>query len=130
MPNVLIVDDDQGSAAALAALLRTHGHDVACASSAGEALRQVRCLKPDLVLLDLGLPRVDGLDLLEAVVGEPALDAVAIAVYSGRDEPAAVDAARRLGACDYILKGGPWDDTYRRIESCLAAAAAAAATDC
>jgi DNA-binding response OmpR family regulator len=125
MPKLLIIDDDIRSTASLAALLRSHGHDVYCAYTVGEALRQVRCVKPDLMLLDLGLPRVDGLELLEAVVGEPGLDGVSVVVYSARVDPAAVEAARRLGACDYLLKGGAWEETYRRIESCLAGAAAA-----
>ena len=121
MSNLLIVDDDQSASAALASLLRRYGHDVSCAHSVADALHRLRQEKPDLVLLDLGLPRIDGLDLLDALSGEPGMAAVPVAVFSGRDEPGAVEAARRLGACDYILKGSDWEQTYRRIQSCLAA---------
>ena len=125
MPNLLIVDDDRRTSAALAGLLRLHGHDVRCAHAVGPALHELRRDRPDLVLLDLGLPRVDGLDLLEALAEEPGLSAVPVAVYSGRSDPQAVAAAKRLGACDYIIKGADrWEHTYRRIESCLTAAAA------
>jgi CheY-like chemotaxis protein len=119
MPHLLIVDDEPGAAAAMAALLRRHGHEVSCAASVTEALRQLRAQRPDLMLLDLGLPRVDGLDFLHALAGEPGLSDIPIAVYSGRDEPGAIETARRLGACEYILKGDDWEQTYRRIESCL-----------
>jgi CheY-like chemotaxis protein len=119
MPHLLIVDDEPGAAAAMAALLRRHGHEVSCAVSVTEALRELRAQRPDLMLLDLGLPRVDGLDFLHALVDEPGLSDIPIAVYSGRDEPGAIETARRLGACEYILKGEDWEQTYRRIKSCL-----------
>ena len=122
MPHLLIVDDDPGASAALAAVLRRYGHEVSCAASVGEALGRLRAHRPDLMLLDLGLPRVDGLEFLHALSGEPGLSAVPIAVLSGRDEPGAIETARRLGVCEYILKGEDWDQTYRRIESCLTAA--------
>jgi DNA-binding response OmpR family regulator len=119
MANLLIIDDDVPASAALAALLRREGHQVACAPSAGEALSRLRQGEPDLVLLDLTMPRVDGLELFEALNDEPRFQGLRVAIYSGRDEPGAVDEARRLGACDYILKGGDWSHTYDRIKACL-----------
>ena len=125
MPSLLIIEDDRTTSAALAALLRMHGHDVACAHTAGEALGQLRRGRPDLLVLDLGLPRVDGLDLLDAFAGEPGFCAIPVVVYSGRDEPGAVAEARSRGACDYIVKGGGWEHAYQRIEACLARAVGA-----
>ena len=126
MASLLIIDDDVSSSAALAALLRREGHDVRCAPSAGEALSRLRDGDPDLVLLDLTMPRVDGLDLFDALTDEPRFRNLRVAIYSGRDEPAAQDAARRLGACDYIVKGGEWPQTYDRIKACLVGAQPAA----
>ena len=123
MANILIVDDDVSEAAALAALLQREGHETACAATAGEALSRLREVDPDLVLLDLSMPRVDGLDLLDALSGEPRFADLRVAVYSGREDPDAVRAARQMGACDYILKGSDWPATYRRIQSCLDGAA-------
>jgi DNA-binding response OmpR family regulator len=122
MASMLIIDDDAPASTALATLLRHEGHTVACAFSAGEALTRLRQADPDLVLLDLTMPRVDGLDLLEALTDEPRFRNLRVAIYSGRDEPDAVDCARRLGACDYIVKGGNWSQTYSRIRACLAGA--------
>ena len=119
MANLLIIDDDVPASAALAALLRREGHQVTCAPSAGDALSRLRQGDPDLVLLDLTMPRVDGLDLFEALTDEPRFRGLRVAIYSGRDEPDAVDAARRLGAGDYIIKGGDWGQTYDRIKACL-----------
>jgi DNA-binding response OmpR family regulator len=120
MANLLIIDDDVQASTALAALLRREGHEVSCAPSAGEALSRLRQADPDLVLLDLTMPRVDGLDLFEALTDEPRFRNLRVAIYSGRDEPEALNAARRLGACDYIVKGGDWPQTYGRIKACLA----------
>ena len=119
MARLLIIDDEPNAAAALAALLRQKGHDVACAETVGSGLSRLRKDRPDLVVLDLGLPRIDGLELLEALAGEPAFEDLRVAVYSGRDDPDAVELARRLGACDYIVKGASFTDTYARIEHCL-----------
>jgi DNA-binding response OmpR family regulator len=123
MSSLLIVEDDRDTSAALAALLRWHGHDVACAESAGAALSKLKRGRPDLLLLDLGLPRVDGLDLLDALSCEPRFIDLPVVVYSGRDDSAAISAAMRRGAMDYIVKGGGWAQTYQRIETCLARAA-------
>ncbi len=120
MSSLLIVEDDRNTSSALAALLRARGHDVACAHTAGEALGQLRRGRPDLLLLDLGLPRVDGLDLLDALASEPGFFDVPVVVYSGRDEAEAVAEARSRGAWDYIVKGDNWEQTYGRIAACLA----------
>jgi DNA-binding response OmpR family regulator len=119
MARLLIIDDEPHAAAALAMLLRHKGHDVACADNVGSGLTRLKKDRPDLVVLDLGLPRVDGLELLEALAGEPAFEDLRIAVYSGRDDREAIEMARRLGACDYILKGPDFWQTCERIESCL-----------
>jgi two-component system, OmpR family, KDP operon response regulator KdpE len=123
MSHLLIVEDDTDTAAALAALLRKRGHGVACAGSAGEALHQLHHGQPDLLLLDLGLPRVDGLDLLDALAEEPQFSELPVVVYSGRTDADSVTTALRHGAMDYIVKGGPWEQTCQRVESCLARAA-------
>lgn len=119
MANLLIIDDDTLAADQLARLLARAGHEARCAHDVGAALRCLREREPDLVLLDLGLPRTDGLALLDALRGEPRFAHTRVAVYTGRDEPEDRDTARRLGACEFILKGLPWSDTYRQIEQCL-----------
>ena len=119
--SALVVDDHPLVRESIVARLRAMGaRDVAEAATAGEALGRLRAGTPDLLLLDLGLPRVDGLDLLEALSCEPRFVEIPVIVFSGRDEPEAVAAAKRRGACDYIVKGGAWDQTYERIEACLA----------
>ena len=84
MANLLIVDDDETGARALARLLEVEGHHATCASSAGSALLHMREDDPDLVLLDLTMPQVNGLELLDALAAEPRFAHVRFAVYSQR----------------------------------------------
>ena len=60
MLKVLVVDDDQDTAASLATLLRLYGHDVEVTVDGPSAFRAVQASPPDVVLLDIGLPKMDG----------------------------------------------------------------------
>ena len=127
MSSLLIIDDDTRTAEALALLLRREGHEAELVGDAGKALEHLRRHDPDLVLLDLSMPRVDGMDLLDALKDEPRFAGLRIAVLSGRDDPGTADAVRRLGACDFLEKGGDWDTLYGRIKAHLAGDACAEA---
>jgi DNA-binding response OmpR family regulator len=123
MAHVLIVDDERSQSAVLAALLRHNGHDAEHAESAVGALTRMKRRVPDLVLLDLGMPRVNGFDLLQALTNEPRFDAVRVIVYSGQTDPDAFAVAKRLGACDFIIKGEDVREAVARILSHLEEAA-------
>jgi CheY-like chemotaxis protein len=120
MSSVLLIDDEQASCQAIAALLRREGVDVACAPSAMEALSRLRQSEPDLVVLDLGMPRTDGLELLDALMDEPRFGHLRVVVFSGRTDPDTVALARRLGARDFIEKGARWEEVRTKILSHLA----------
>ena len=120
MATFLIIDDEPYAAAALTALLRRNGHEAAYAQTAGAALDHLRHVSPDLILLDLTMPQIDGLDILDALSLEPEYAHLRVAVFSGRDDADSINTARSLGATDYILKGLSWDETYERIQACLA----------
>ena len=124
MSSVLLIDDEQSSCAAVAALLRREGVEVACASTASDALSHLRQSEPDLVVLDLGMPRTDGLELLDALMDEPRFGHLRVVVFSGRCDPETVTLAKRLGARDFIEKGAAWEEVRSRILSQLAEDAA------
>jgi len=119
MASVLIIDDNEQLAAPLAALLRSEGHNATYAPGAGAALSQLRLSPPDLVLLDLSMPLVDGLELLDALRSEPRFADVRVAILSSRDDSASVAEAERLGACEFIVKGTDWYEIYDRIKANL-----------
>jgi DNA-binding response OmpR family regulator len=121
MARLLIVDDEEQVSTALAMLLRHEGHEAFCANCAGDALFQLQHNRPDLVLLDLMMPDVDGLDLLDAIEEDSRFFDVPVAVLSARSDDEAIVKARKLGACDYIVKGMDWDHTYAKIRQHLPA---------
>jgi CheY-like chemotaxis protein len=119
MSNVLLIDDEQSSCAAVAALLRRGGIEVACAPTVLEALSHLRHSAPDLVVLDLGMPRTDGLELLDALMDEPRFEDLPVVVFSGRCDLETVALAKRLGARDFTQKGTAWEQVRGTILSHL-----------
>jgi two-component system KDP operon response regulator KdpE len=111
---IVVVDDDPQQARALRINLRARDHDVHVATSGAEALRTVAEISPDLVILDLGLPDLDGVEVIHGVRG---WSEVPIIVLSGRgagpDKVAALDA----GADDYVTKPFGMDELLARIRA-------------
>jgi two-component system, OmpR family, KDP operon response regulator KdpE len=113
---VLIVEDEPALLRALQINLRARGYDVATAAAGGEALAEARRRAPDAVLLDLGLPDIDGTEVireLRAWSGAPVI------VLSGRagsgDKIGALDA----GADDYVTKPFDMDELLARLRAAL-----------
>lgn len=99
---VLVVEDDAGLGAGLITLIAADGHEVRWAQTAADARRLLAEAVPDLVLLDLGLPDGDGLDLC-AEIREQRLPVTVVVITARTDE---ADAVRALdgGADDFVLK--------------------------
>jgi two-component system, OmpR family, KDP operon response regulator KdpE len=114
MTRVLVVDDDPQLARALRINLRARDHEVHVATSGADALRRVAAVSPELVILDLGLPDLDGVEVIHGVRG---WSEVPIIVLSGRgggpDKVAALDA----GADDYVTKPFGMDELLARIRA-------------
>ena len=80
---ILVVDDNVQAASALAALLELWGHEVFIAHDGPAALEQVRRLHPEVVLLDIGLPGMDGFEVAAALRREPAQGPMRVISMSG-----------------------------------------------
>ncbi|MFH1278756.1 MAG: sigma-54 dependent transcriptional regulator [Candidatus Eisenbacteria bacterium] len=100
--NVLLVDDERSIRETLKAILEAEGHSVTTAGSGEEGLRAFRERDPDLVLLDLGLPDIPGLDVLERMRNIRS-DAAVVIVTAQTDVRSAVEAMKR-GAADFLPK--------------------------
>jgi DNA-binding response OmpR family regulator len=99
---ILLVEDDEDIGAELVQALTSHGHRACLARSGGEALSAVTAERPDLVLLDLGLPDIDGVALCRRLrVAAP--DSV-IVVLTARTGELDVVVALDAGADDYLMK--------------------------
>jgi two-component system, OmpR family, KDP operon response regulator KdpE len=114
--HLLVVEDDATLAKALAMNLRARGYDVAVATTGAAALRCAVDEHPDVILLDLGLPDMDGADV---IIGVRAWSSVPIIVLSARqsshDKVDALDA----GADDYVTKPFAIDELLARLRAAL-----------
>jgi len=119
-PRVLIVDDEPQIQRFLRATLEVHQYDVALAATAAAALEQVASWRPDLVLLDLGLPEIPGLEVIRRV---REWSDVPIIVLSVRDREDDKVAALNLGADDYVTKPFGTNELLARIQVALRHAA-------
>jgi len=105
---VLVVDDDPVIQRLLQVNLEMEGHDVTIASDGEQALERIRADRPQLVLLDIMMPHVDGWQVAEAVRGDADLAAATQIVFlSARAQDADVQRGTALGVAAYITK--PFD---------------------
>ena len=116
LPLVLVVDDEPQIQRFLRHSLTASGYELETASGAAEALRLFASLDPDIVVLDLGLPDMDG----KAVIGQiRQTSQVPIIVLSARDAEEEKIAALDLGANDYVVKPFAIGELLARIRACL-----------
>src|SRR5260370_12595400 len=99
--HVLVVDDDIGIQRALQRSLSAYGYEVSAVSTGEEALEEIARERPDLVLLDLGLPGMSGLEVCEKIRAESNLPIIVLSIKNAEhDKVRALD----LGADDYVSK--------------------------
>ncbi|HEV8388438.1 MAG TPA: response regulator transcription factor [Dongiaceae bacterium] len=113
---ILIVDDEPAIRRFLKASLETEGFQIVAVENASQALGAVAQVKPDLMILDLGLPDLDGLEVIRQVRGSSALPIVVLSVRS--DEPGKV-AALDAGADDYMVKPFGVEELLARVRTAL-----------
>ncbi|MBO9670723.1 MAG: response regulator transcription factor [Sphingobium sp.] len=114
-PKLLVVDDEPAIRRLLAAGLLRAGYRIVEAGNGRDALNALQIDKPDAVLLDLGLPDRDGLELVPLIKGSGA----AVIVVSARDATDQKVAALDLGADDYVTKPFDTEEVLARIRTAL-----------
>jgi CheY-like chemotaxis protein len=101
---VLVVEDDRFLRRACEASLRQRGFGVITAADGEEGLRLARAERPDLVLLDLLMPKMSGLEVLRALKGDAATRAIPVLVLSNSSREQDVAEIMALGAEGYLVK--------------------------
>jgi CheY-like chemotaxis protein len=101
---ILIVDDNRDAAQALRELVEVWGYAAAVAFDPVEALQRARNFHPELVILDIGLPVMDGYELAERLRGIPGLEKVSIAAATGYGQDADRARAERAGIDAHLVK--------------------------
>ncbi len=123
-PRLLIVEDDEDIAHLLAHSVRRAGFDAAVMLSGAGVLARVRESPPDLLLLDVMLPGIDGRDICRALRADPQLQAIPVILITARAEEADRVAGLELGADDYITKPFSPREVVARVRAVLRRAGA------
>jgi two-component system KDP operon response regulator KdpE len=116
MTSILLVDDDAPLLNALRIVLEAHGYELTTASDGAAAIASITKAPPDVVLLDLGLPRFSGIEVIEAV---RSWSQVPIIVLSARHQGPSKVAALDAGADDYVTKPFGMDELLARVRAAL-----------
>jgi two-component system KDP operon response regulator KdpE len=103
----MIVEDHELLVALLRRALEREGYEVIAAANGVEMMKLLYTSEPDIIVLDIGLPDVDGRDLLAALKKDPRTVRIPIIVWSGREPDSTRRIALELGAEDFVEKGPP-----------------------
>src|SRR5437016_4502982 len=115
-PRILIVDDEPSILATMAPLLRTRNYDVSTATTGHAALDAVDRQPPELVILDLGLPDIDGVEVCRRLREGRAIPIIVLSARGAeRDKVAALDA----GADDFVTKPFGVEELLARVRAAL-----------
>lgn len=101
---ILIVDDEPNIAISVEFLMRREGFEVLVARDGEDGLARIRADRPDLVVLDVMMPKLDGFEVCRAVRADPTLAGVRILMLTAKGRPAEIAKGLSLGADAYIPK--------------------------
>src|SRR3954469_11342072 len=119
MSQILVVEDDPDIAALIGHYLEKAGHSVEFLSSGAAVMPRVRRQPPDLIVLDLMLPELDGLMICQAMRTEPQTAAIPIIMVTARGEEADRITGLELGADDYVTKAFSAKELVARVTALL-----------
>jgi DNA-binding response OmpR family regulator len=118
---ILIVDDEPNIVLSLEFLMKKAGFEVAVAADGEEALAQVARFNPDLVLLDVMMPKKSGYEVCEALRADPARGAMKIVMLTAKGRDSEVAKGLALGADAYVTKPFSTKDLVTQVTALLAA---------
>jgi len=121
---ILVIEDDPAGLRLVGYTLKKQGYEVVTASNGLEGLKKAREEGPDLVILDLMLPGVDGFEICHRLRTEPQTARLPILVLSGKTGEADRDTALKVGANAYLVKPASPSEIIKQVESLLARKAA------
>lgn len=101
---VLIIEDEKVLSDAIGRKLKGEGYEVDSAYDGEEGLEKIKTFNPDLILLDILMPKVDGFQVMETVHNDPELSKIPIIIISNSGQPVEIERALKLGIKDYLIK--------------------------
>ena len=119
MPKVLVIDDDEMVLALAQGILREEGYQTLTTADGPQGIAIYKEQRPDLVLLDLALPSMNGLEVLRKLRGFD--EKARVIVFTGLGTEESADEALRYGAIDFIRKPVAYAEFLKRIKSAIPA---------
>ncbi|MDE1977027.1 MAG: response regulator [Elusimicrobia bacterium] len=119
---ILIVDDEPAIAENLQAILNAKGYETSCAYDGAEAVAKARHEKPNLILLDVMLPKMDGFDVCRLLKSDPDGAKLKVLMITGLDHMGDVEKAFQSGASDYLIKPFGSVKLLQKVEKLLSGA--------
>ncbi|HEY0087982.1 MAG TPA: response regulator [Candidatus Lokiarchaeia archaeon] len=104
MKKILIVEDEEIMIDLLQRKLTREGYEVSVTRDGDEGLKTMREVKPDLILLDIIMPKMGGFEVMEEMNKDPELKQIPIIIVSNSGQPVELDNAQKLGAKDWLIK--------------------------
>ena len=124
MPSILVVEDNEASRDALARRLERRGYQIVMAADGEQAISVAQSAKPDLILMDLGLPIIDGWEATRQLKADPATRDIPIIVLSAHAMTDDRELALAVGGDDFDTKPVRFQPLVEKIQSLLTKAAA------
>ncbi|MEA4910190.1 MAG: response regulator [Chloroflexi bacterium] len=119
MAKILIAEDEQDIRDLVAFTLRYAGHEVVAVGDGAEAVEKARVMHPDLVLLDVRMPRMNGYDACRSIKSDPQTQDIPVVFLSAKGQESEIETGFSAGALDYLLKPFAPDDLNRRVNELL-----------
>lgn len=123
MSRILIAEDERDIRDLIAFTLRFAGHDVISTSNGEEAIQSALQEIPDLILLDVRMPRMDGYEVCRQVKATSQTEHIPVVFLSAKGQESEVQTGMEAGALEYILKPFSPDQLAERVHTILAEAA-------
>ncbi|HYX07383.1 MAG TPA: response regulator [Bacteroidales bacterium] len=118
-PTILVIDDSTTNVVLLEAILNDHGYKIDTAFNAKEAFQIISRQLPDLILLDLLMPRINGYEFLESIKSKEATRNIPVVVISAVTDNENIKKTMKLGAHDYIKKPVDIQNLVDKVTSIL-----------
>ncbi|ENO93270.1 response regulator domain-containing protein [Thauera sp. 28] len=116
---ILIADDEQNIVISLEFLMKREGFEVAIANDGEEAVQRIRADQPDLVLLDVMMPKKSGFEVCQEIKADPALASVRILMLTAKGRDTEVAKGLALGADAYMTKPFSTKELVEKVRSLL-----------
>ena len=118
-PRVLIADDNPQGVELLEAYLADRDYDIETAADGEETLRKIKDWHPDLILLDIMMPKISGFEVCKRLKSDPATRGVAVLMITALDQPSDVERAVDAGTDDFLTKPINQTDLLNRVRALL-----------